>query len=152
MKTNSVRLRAATVDDAAFLRELRNDVEVRLRSRTSSSVGEDAHSSWLGNTLADPRRHLLVVEDRDAPVGQLRLDVDGKRAEVSIAVIAAARGRGIAAAALRAADTQARALGLSELQAFVQLSNEASLRLFERAGYARVGEADDLVELRHSIG
>jgi len=42
-------------------------------------------------------------------------------------------------------------LGVSELLAFVQPANEPSIRLFDRAGYRRTGEADDLVELRHSI-
>jgi RimJ/RimL family protein N-acetyltransferase len=151
MTAHGVRLRAATIDDAAFLRELRNDGEVRLRSRSHGTVEEHAHLRWLMDTLSDPRRHLYVVEDLGEPVGQLRLDVRETCAEVSIAVVASVRRRGIAGAALRAADAKARQLGVSELLAFVQPANEPSIRLFDRAGYRRTGEADDLVELRHSI-
>ncbi len=151
MTAHGVRLRAATTDDAAFLRELRNDGEVRLRSRSHGTVEEHAHLRWLMDTLSDPRRHLYVVEDLGEPVGQLRLDVHETCAEVSIAVVASVRRRGIAGAALRAADAKARQLGVSELLAFVQPTNEPSIRLFDRAGYRRTGEADDLVELRHSI-
>lgn len=151
MTAHGVRLRAATTDDAAFLRELRNDGEVRLRSRSHGTVEEHAHLRWLMDTLSDPRRHLYVVEDLGEPVGQLRLDVHETCAEVSIAVVASVRRRGIAGAALRAADAKARQLGVSELLAFVQPTNEPSIRLFDRAGYRRTGGADDLVELRHSI-
>ena len=151
MTAHGVRLRAATIDDAAFLRELRNDGEVRLRSRSHGTVEEHAHLRWLMDTLSDPRRHLYVVEDLGEPVGQLRLDVHETCAEVSIAVVASVRRRGIAGAALRAADAKARQLGVSELLAFVQPANEPSIQLFDRAGYRRTGEADDLVELRHSI-
>lgn len=151
MTAGGVRLRAATTADAAFLRELRNDAEVRRRSRDPGVVEEHTHLRWLTGALADPRRHLFVVEDPTGPVGQLRLDVRERCAEVSIAVVAAARGRGVAGSALRAADAKARELGVSELRAFVQRSNEPSIRLFDRAGYRRLGEADDLVELRRSI-
>ena len=117
MTAHGVRLRAATTDDAAFLRELRNDGEVRLRSRSHGTVEEHAHLRWLMDTLSDPRRHLYVVEDLGEPVGQLRLDVHETCAEVSIAVVASVRRRGIAGAALRAADAKARQLGVSELLA-----------------------------------
>ena len=114
-------------------------------------VEEQAHLRWLADTLADPRRHLFVIEDVDGPVGQLRLDVHGRSAEVSIAVAEAARGRGVARAALHAADATGRELGLTELRAFVRQSNEPSIRLFDRAGYRHAGEADGLVELQRSI-
>jgi RimJ/RimL family protein N-acetyltransferase len=151
MTAGGVRLRAATTDDAAFLRELRNDAEVRRRSRATGVVEEHAHLRWLADALADPRRHLFVVEDPGGPVGQVRLDVHERCAEISIAVVAAARERGIAGAALRAANVKARELGLSELRAFVQRSNKPSIRLFDRAGYQQLGETDDLVELRRTI-
>ncbi|HWJ32032.1 MAG TPA: GNAT family N-acetyltransferase [Gaiellaceae bacterium] len=151
MTAGGVRLRAATTADAAFLRELRNDADVRRHSRASDVVEEDAHLHWLTDTLADPWRHLFVIEDPAGPVGQLRLDVHERYAEVSIAVVASARERGIAAAALRAADTKARELGLSELRAFVRRSNEPSLRLFDRGGYRQLGDAHDLVELRRLL-
>jgi L-amino acid N-acyltransferase YncA len=59
--------------------------------------------------------------------------------EVAVYVSSAARGRGAGAALLDSIATAALAAGRFKLVAKVFTTNEASLRLFERAGYSRVG-------------
>jgi phosphinothricin acetyltransferase len=59
--------------------------------------------------------------------------------EVAVYVSSKARGRGAGSTLLDAAATAARATGRFKLVAKVFTTNEASLRLFERAGYSRVG-------------
>jgi RimJ/RimL family protein N-acetyltransferase len=146
-------LRPATAADSSFLRTLRNDPEVRRRSRQPGVVGEDEHEAWLDGVLADPEHRRLYVIELDAtPQGQVRLDRDGTSAEVSIALAAHARGRGVGRSALAATRTVARELEIDELHAFVQENNPASLRLFAAAGYSELRRSQGLVELALPVG
>jgi ribosomal protein S18 acetylase RimI-like enzyme len=57
----------------------------------------------------------------------------------SIAVDAAARGRGIAAALLAAAEREARKCGARAVRLEVRKDNPAAIALYERHGYRRFG-------------
>ncbi|HLO34863.1 MAG TPA: GNAT family N-acetyltransferase, partial [Candidatus Deferrimicrobium sp.] len=57
----------------------------------------------------------------------------------SVYVAEAARGRGVGAALLRELIPLSEAHGVWTLIAGVQIENEASLRLHERAGFRRIG-------------
>lgn len=147
------RLRPATATDSSFLRTLRNDPEVRRRSRDPRVIGEDEHEAWLDGVLSDPEhRRLYVIELEGDPQGQLRLDRHGTNAEVSIALAAHARGRGVGRSALAAATTLARELEIDELHAFVKEDNSPSLRLFTGAGYSELRRHDGRVELVALVG
>jgi RimJ/RimL family protein N-acetyltransferase len=70
--------------------------------------------------------------------------------EVGYWLFAAARGRGIATRAVRAAAREAFACGLSRIEANVRVGNDASERVLERAGFTREGVKRRL--LRHEGG
>lgn len=131
-----VGLRAATSDDAEALLAWRNDPLTRRMSRSEDEVAVETHRTWLRSLLSDPRRHLFVASCDGADVGQVRLDAPTRgAAEVSLTVAPAHRGRGLAAAMLRAIEQQARDLGLARLVASIRPENEASLRAFKAAGW-----------------
>ena len=75
-----------------------------------------------------------------------------RSAEVSIALAAHARGRGVGRSALAAAALVAHDLEIDELHAFVQEDNPTSLRLFAAAGYSELRRHDGLVELVALVG
>ncbi len=130
-------LRAAGPGDGERLLAWRNDPDVRERSFSSAPVSGDEHATWLGRTLADPQRLLLVVEeDGGTALGQVRLDRDGGVAAVSIGLAAAARGRGLGRAALEEAVRLAGQLGIERLEARIKPDNAASLAAFAAAGFA----------------
>jgi RimJ/RimL family protein N-acetyltransferase len=147
MNGPSIRLRPATTNDSAFLLELRNDPAVRRQSRSNTEVSPDDHARWLEATLADPSRHLFIIETVEARAGQLRLDQSGSSAEVSIALTPSARGAGFARAALTTAQRVARDLGIDALTATVREGNAASLQAFARAGYVERRRHDGFVDL-----
>jgi len=70
--------------------------------------------------------------------------------EVGYWLFANARGRGLAARAVRAVAREAFASGLSRIEANVRIGNEASERVLERAGFTREGVRRRL--LRHGSG
>ncbi len=114
----------------------------RRYSRNRQTPTAEEHRRWFETTLASEERRLMMIRADDVPVGNLRLDrlaAAPERYEVSIIVSQAARGRGIALAALRLARRLApRAI----LDAVVHPRNTASLTVFRKAGYRHV--ADDL--------
>lgn len=132
-----VALREATSSDSEFLLQLRNDPSVRDGSFDREQVSEQTHRSWFEARLRRRPVHLYVVEAEGARVGMGRLDVAGKTATVSIALLPEARGRGVARATLAALAKIAQdASEADTLVAFVLPGNEASRRLFRAAGYS----------------
>jgi pseudaminic acid synthase len=129
-------LRPATADDADRLLEWRNDPTTRANSVSGSVVSRDDHAKWLASSLVSASRLLLLAEADSLPVGVVRLDaLDHGAWQVSITVSATARGKGHAAAILRAVEEVARAKGGMYLVARIKQGNEASVRAFKRAGY-----------------
>jgi ribosomal protein S18 acetylase RimI-like enzyme len=125
-------IREATIDDIDALAELeRNSFRGDLLSRRQFH-----YLLTRGNalTLVETQRgrlrgYLLLVFRSNATVARI----------YTIAVAAADRRRGVAAALLSAAENAARRRGCDRVRAEVRSDNRASLALFERRGYRRFG-------------
>lgn len=137
------RYRPATLADGPVLLEWRNDSSVRAVSGTTHAISASEHAAWLTRTLADPSRTLLVVERGGEPVGTVRFDRDGDRAEISITVAPDQRGHGIGVQAIRETTEHELATRreLGRVVARVGDANAASQRAFERAGYRPTASA-----------
>jgi UDP-2,4-diacetamido-2,4,6-trideoxy-beta-L-altropyranose hydrolase len=129
-----LRLRPATVADAALLLEWRNDEATRLASHNTGVVTPEDHARWLDALLRDPSRRLFIAEVNGDPVGSVRADrdPDGACHELSWTVAPAARGRGMGVRMVQ--------LLLAEVsgpvRAEVKPGNQASVRIAEAAGLA----------------
>ena len=144
----SVTLRPVAMDDAELLLAWRNDEATRAASINQEPVALGDHLAWLGRVLANPDRHLYIGELGDEPIGTVRLDGDGERAEVNITIAPEARGRGLSKALLRALVAQGGRLGFAALDAVVRHDNAASLALFDRVGFER-SKTDE--QLQHFV-
>jgi UDP-2,4-diacetamido-2,4,6-trideoxy-beta-L-altropyranose hydrolase len=140
--SGAVSVRRATEADGSWLRELRNDSEVRSAFRNGAEVGEEDHAAWLAAVLADADRHLLVGERCGEAVGQVRFDrLGGRRYEISVSVTARARGSKLAAPLIsQAIEWLREAAPGAEVEAHVRESNARSLAAFRRAGFRLTGE------------
>lgn len=129
-----LRLRPATVADAALLLEWRNDEATRLASHNTGVVTPEDHARWLDALLRDPSRRLFIAEVNGDPVGSVRADrdPDGACHELSWTVAPATRGRGMGVRMVQ--------LLLAEVsgpvRAEVKPGNQASVRIAEAAGLA----------------
>ncbi len=96
-----------------------------------------------------PTAALRVVTDAGRVVGYYLL-LFRARASIarlySIAVDAAARGRGVATALLDDAEATARQRGASRLGLEVREDNTAAIRLYEKRGYVLTGRVPDYYE------
>jgi RimJ/RimL family protein N-acetyltransferase len=141
----SYSLRPATSADSATLLQWRNDARTREWARTTLASAQSEHEDWLTRLLADPSRLLFVLQRERQDVASVRLDLsdvsddsgDARQAEISITVAPEVRGQGVgsqalAATAAYAADSLPR---VRHILAVVNRGNEASVRLFTKAGY-----------------
>lgn len=138
--------RAAAAPDADLLLRWRNDAETRAWSRSSAPVAPDRHAAWLTAVLADPVRHLWVLEQDGEPVATVRHDrIRQGRYEVNVTVAPHRRGEGLATKALAAAGEALAQQDPSPhvIEAHVLPDNTASLAVFGAAGYRRAGDDED---------
>lgn len=142
MTAAGLRLRLVEPGDAELLWTWANEPEVRRWAFSSDPIPWEVHRAWLAQRLADPRcTFLMAMDERGEAVGQIRADLDGRDAEISISVAANARGRGLGSALIDAAThylfqhTNARVL-----HAYIKPDNAASRAAFERAGFVDTGE------------
>jgi UDP-2,4-diacetamido-2,4,6-trideoxy-beta-L-altropyranose hydrolase len=136
--------RPASQADRNQLLEWRNAPDTRAASRYTEVVGTEQHKAWLERVLADPDRHLLIVEFEGESAGQIRFDrIGGDRYEVSVSLGREWRGRGLGTRALRGACgwlwKHTDAVGV---EAEVRQENEVSKEAFLNAGFRPAGEGE----------
>lgn len=134
----TLSLRPAALDDAQRIFAWRNSEEVRRVSLTEREIEWGEHLSWLRGVLANPERHLLIAEQDGVPVGVLRFDVAEEDAEVSVFLAPGLSGKGLGTAVLQSGVQWAkeRLAGVARLKARIRAGNEASLRVFGKAGFS----------------
>ena len=141
-------LRALEPDDLDFLYALENDPDIWGVSDTLAPVSRHALREYLAHANADfyvvRQLRLVVTTEIDGPaVGVVDLfDYDPlhQRAGVGITILASQRRHGYARQALDLIQNHARTvLRLHQIYATVGYSNAPSLRLFQGAGFRRVG-------------
>jgi RimJ/RimL family protein N-acetyltransferase len=134
-----VTLRPATADDAALLLAWRNDPATRAASRTTHPIGADEHRAWLGRTLADPSRRLMIAMAGARAVGMVRADRCDVGWELSWAVAPDQRGQGYGK---RAVALLARNVG-GTVCAHIRAGNAASGAIARAAGMAKLRDDSD---------
>lgn len=133
----SLNVRLAKNIDMLPLFNLANDPVVRKNSFSTKPIALDEHKRWFSGTLLNDKRRLFVIYDSENLVGQVRFDIDGDCAVISISVTVAYRGFGLASMILE------KSLGIfhdldsyvSKVYAYVKNDNIASRNSFVHAGF-----------------
>lgn len=98
--------------------------------------GRDSREAIL-QQLKDGRVAIVGVELEGKLIGAVVVSDDGRKGWINrLAVDPAHRSHGLGGRLIRAAEEELRGRGLSIFAALSEARNEASLRLFEREGYA----------------
>jgi phosphinothricin acetyltransferase len=150
----AIRIRNAELADLAGIVDIYNaSIPSRLATADTEPVTVEQRQPWF-REFEPARRPLWVAEGPESGVlGWLSLrSFYGRPAyaatvEVGVYVAPEAQGRGIATALLDHALDAAPNLGIRTILAFVFAHNAASIRLFERAGFARWGVLPQVAEL-----
>lgn len=125
-----IATRRYAVADVDFVRALAAEA-------FSEYDGSETHAaSNVVAMVSAARTHTLVAESSNRPVGFVTLDTNGDAAHIAaIAVVRDARGRGVGARLLRAAERLAQKLGARRVALETGEANLAALEMFVRAGY-----------------
>ncbi len=132
----SLKLRRACQADESLLLQWVNDPDVRKQSFHQDVVREHEHAQWFSEKLKESDCIIFIAEDERAlPVGQVRFEVNRKRAEafIDISLDRSLRGQKLSEKLLSQALNQWMALEPDvRLFAEVRDENRASQRLFTK--------------------
>ncbi|OON68033.1 GNAT family N-acetyltransferase [Hymenobacter sp. CRA2] len=149
LRGDTIYLRALEVEDLKFLYQIENDASVwGLASDTLTPISLFSLQRYLEHAAADfyeVRQLRLVIcrQSDNAAVGTVDLfnfEPHHRRAAVGIMVLRGERRQGYADEALHLTLNYARrTLHLHQIYCTVAASNRASLQLFRKVGFRRVG-------------
>lgn len=142
LQDGDIRLRPACIDDCRLIWEWANEPAVRAVSFTTEAIPWERHAQWFAAKLNDPGcAFFIALNGAGVPVGQVRADVSGNRAVISISVDARLRGSGYGTTLIRKGAERLFQRGdVETIHAYIRHGNQASLRAFEKAGFSRVEE------------
>lgn len=155
---SDLQLRPTTSADCELFWEWANDAQARAASFRNKTISWEHHANWFESKMQDANAVLYTATRQDAcgpiatkpnsaecagtPVGQVRFQIEGQRAVLSISLGCAYRGRGWGKEILKLAVGKFfQEYEADFIDAFVKPANVASLKLFENAGFERVAPA-----------
>lgn len=138
---NKITLRKARESDLMFYFNLRNEEGVRRASFNPEAIDLETHTSWFLNKIKDPNCFMFVALECEKPIGQMRIDIEGKIGETNISLTSEGRGKGYAPIVIKQAleEVAKKIPELKILVAHIKPNNIASIKSFERAGFVRSG-------------
>ena len=137
------RLRPARAEDARLLWDWANDPVIRAASFASEPIPWESHQQWFERQLASPDARIYIFENEGTDaVGQVRYQIESRRATLSINLAPKFRGHGLGTKVLlRGIEELFNTTAVDTIDAYVKPSNERSLELFRRAGFEERGES-----------
>ncbi len=146
LRAAELTLRRVRREDCQLIWEWANDADARAASFSSGAIPWETHVQWFASQLESPGcLFYIAANGRQKPVGQIRYDVTGAEAVVSVSLAKEARGRGYGAALIVRGSQQCFADSQVKLiRAYTKPDNEASAQAFLKAAFTNAG----LVEVR----
>jgi UDP-2,4-diacetamido-2,4,6-trideoxy-beta-L-altropyranose hydrolase len=141
MDDRAINLRQVCEKDWRLLWEWANEKDVRSVSFTSGIIPREKHVQWLKSKLNNPNCIFYIVSNgKGEPIGQVRYDLDGEEAVISISIDLRFRGQGYGRLAIllssqKIFDTSDARI----IHAYAKQSNELSVRAFLKAGFKNTG-------------
>jgi spore coat polysaccharide biosynthesis predicted glycosyltransferase SpsG/L-amino acid N-acyltransferase YncA len=131
-----LRLRAATMEDAAVLLAWTNDPAARAASVQTAPVPWETHCAWLQARLNTPAHAIFILEAGGRPLGTVRFTAEPGRWRLSYSLDPAARGQGLGRALVQRGLRALTGRGPDLVLAEVKPDNLASLHTFRRLGWS----------------
>ena len=160
LKGNTIKLRALEAEDLDFLYELENNPEIWEISGTITPYSKQVLKLYLENAYRDiydvKQLRLCICSLDDSPIGLIDLfDFDPKNSRAGIGIVVletANRNKGVGAEAINLLSKYAfRVLNLRQLYANVGEENEASIHLFTKLGFEKVGVKKDWIRIGNTF-
>ena len=136
-----LKLRPAQLCDCEIAWQWANDPFVRELSFSSDSISWEDHVRWFAANIINPNVRYFVAENEDlGRVGQIRYDITGDEATVSVLLGPESRGKGLAPQLISLGSTEIFSeKPIRLIHAFIKTNNEASVKAFRHAGFHDAG-------------
>jgi len=134
-------LRPAQEQDCELIWKWANDSSARSVSFSSKSISWNEHIEWFKSKLNNPRCFIYVAINRnEIPVGQVRVEEKVNEAVISVSVDKKFRGNGYGSIIIDLASQEFFQVSDARvIHAYVKQDNEASTRVFAKAGFKNIG-------------
>jgi UDP-2,4-diacetamido-2,4,6-trideoxy-beta-L-altropyranose hydrolase len=140
---SGVQLRPTSHPDCQLFWDWANDPEARNASFRNKTISWPEHERWFKTKMEDSNAVLYTATNQSGtPIGQVRYQIEGDRAVLSISLGLPFRGCGWGQKILTlATDKFFQERTANFIDAFVKPTNAASLKLFENTGFHRLPSA-----------
>jgi UDP-2,4-diacetamido-2,4,6-trideoxy-beta-L-altropyranose hydrolase len=134
--------RPAELGDMEKIFKLSNDKLVRDNSIHPADIGFGDHVNWFNRVLSDEKMIILVIEKDAQFVGQVKFEIDGHQAIISLSLVSSQRGYGVGSMVIREAVNYLKRtfVKMEKIIAYVKKENIASVRSFEKVDFIFSGE------------
>lgn len=150
-----INLKPVKLNDAKFLLELRNDQTTRENSLQQEKIDFIDHVNWLKKVLVDKKRSLFTIYNKKDKnkIGQMRFDIAGKQAKISIALKPEYRGKGYGEEVVRYGMNYfaVKHDNVNKIIAEIKQNNKASLFTFKKCGYIARYKKNGIINLDYTI-
>jgi UDP-2,4-diacetamido-2,4,6-trideoxy-beta-L-altropyranose hydrolase len=140
MRGQKIRLRPVYKGDERLIWRWANDPEVRANSFSSEPIPWEQHQPWFRTQLNDPNCvFYLAINQQDIPIGQIRYNLKGDEAVISVSLDEVFRGQGCGSNIIALASHHL--FGNSEVRrihSYIKTGNEPSIKSFLKAGFKQI--------------
>lgn len=137
-------LRPAAAQDCRLIWEWANDAGVRAVSFSPDPILWESHENWYSAKLCDQNCLFYVGIGPDGNlIGQIRFDVKGSEAVVSLGLTPHFRGKGLGPSLIvRGFEQFFTQSNAHTVHAYIKADNQRSIKAFEKAGFKDAGPTE----------
>lgn len=153
LEAKLLKLRLACQEDCRLLWAWSNDPEVRAVSFSTELIPWEHHAQWFQSRLHSPTSIVYIGLDRnDVPIGQIRYELEGNKAIISISIDKKFRYQGYGISLINlGCEKLFLDSKITVIHAYVKLNNQISIKTFLKAGFQNVETTklgkDEVVDL-----
>ena len=132
-----IKLRAVSNKDCRLIWKWANDPDVRAESFSSETIPFNDHVKWFESKIGNPDCFLYIAEEpSQVPIGQVRFELEGHDATISISLDRKFRHKGYGSMLIALASQNIFAVSkASVIHAYIKAGNFASASAFKKAGF-----------------
>ena len=136
-----IRLRKVESSDATFLWELANDPDVRSASFSKGKIPWEDHIRWFRKQLNNPSCIFLIATCDNTPIGQVRFEITGEEAVISVSIKKEYRGRNYGSDIIMISTKRIfDSTRTKKVHCYIKVGNQASNLAFQKANYKILGQ------------
>lgn len=140
-QNHELKIRFAKPEDCQLIWEWANDPNTRAVSFSSEPIPWESHVKWFSAKLTDSNCMFFIALDaNDFPIGQIRYEVDGTEATVSVALAPSQRGKGYGTQIIQMASQKVfDCMSIGIIHAYIKPDNTTSIRAFAKVRFSNNG-------------